>query len=391
MALEKKDPKLFWKGVKELIRPYKNDNTNISPNMWSTHFSGLLNSSCKKRDEQFHEYVSESLPTLESIAPSNGPLDFNITPEEIERSINTLKNNRSHGPDLISNIMLKRSCKQLLNPLTSLFNLILKNQKYPKQWDLSYITPIHKKGDLNDANNYRGIAISSCLSKVFTSILNYRLTNYMSENNLWRRNQCGFMKGHRTEDNLFILQTLFQKYAVNKHQKLYIAFVDFSKYFDTIDRDSLYYKMLKLGLHGHFYHLIKSMYSGTKFSVKIMNGSLPYFISRMGVKQGCNLSPTLANLFQNDLHDIFDKECNPVTLGNITFNSLSWADDLVLLATSSGGLQRCLEKLQTYCYKWGLTVNERKTKWMTFSNGSRQSAIEIEYDNNIIEQVRTFT
>ena len=102
--------------------------------------------------------------------------------------------------------------------------------------------PTHKKGDKSDVNNYRGISISSCLSKLFTSILNKRLYNYMKDNSLWRRNQCGFMSGH------------------NAKQKVYMAFVDFSKYFDSINRDFLYYKLLKHGISGNFYHLIKSMY-----------------------------------------------------------------------------------------------------------------------------------
>jgi hypothetical protein len=230
--------------------------------------------------------------------------------------------------------MLKATSHIIQGPLEQLFNLILSSKQFPKAWSENHIIPIHKKGDKNDTNNYRGIAISSCLSKLFTGILNRRLEAYMTENNLWNRNQCGFMKGHRTEDNLFILQTLFQKYVKNKKQKIYLAFVDFSKYFDSIKREHLYYKMLRTGICGNFYHLIKAMYTNCHFSVKTRGGLSKPFLSTTGVKQGCNLSPTLANLFQNDLHDIFDNACSPVTLGDITFNSLSWADDLVLCATT---------------------------------------------------------
>ena len=86
----------------------------------------------------------------------------------------------------------------------------------------NYFLIISNIWDTNEVNNYRGIAISSCLSKLFTSILNERLMKYMSDNNLWRRNQCGFMKGHRTEDIIFILQTLFHKYAKNKKNKIFV-------------------------------------------------------------------------------------------------------------------------------------------------------------------------
>ena len=148
--------------------------------------------------------------------------------------------------------------------------------------------------------------------------------------------------------------------------------------------------MLRLGISGNFYHIIKSMYSISNFAVKLPIGILPPFLSNTGLKQGCNLSPTLANLFQNDLHDIFDDSCSPVNLGNICFNSLSWADDLVLISTTPQGLQRCLDKLKDYCNTWGLTVNKAKTKCMTFSSGNVRSKNCMFFDNKPLSQVNSF-
>ena len=136
----------------------------------------------------------------------------------------------------------------------------------------------------------------------------------MDDNNLWRRNQCGFMKKHRTEDNMFVLKTIFHIYVVNRKQKVYMAFVDFQKFFDTINRKCLLYKMLQLNITGQFYNIIKSMYSQCEYCVKTEEGLSDSFISDNGLKQGCNLSPVLANLYQNDLHDIFYESCDPVTL-----------------------------------------------------------------------------
>ena len=56
-------------------------------------------------------------------------------------------------------------------------------------------------------------------------------------------------------------------------------------------------------------------------------------------------------------------------LGNTCLNSLSWADDLVLMSRSAEGLQNCLNKLESYCSKWGLKVNKEKTKCMTMCQG----------------------
>ena len=210
--LEKKDPTLFWKGVNDLVKTKETNNTNITSNIWSNHFNNLLNSKSQNRDVQFHDHVKTALPTLDSVSPSDRQLDYDINHEKIKRGIKSLKRGKSHGSDTILNGMLKCSSYYLVKPLAHLFSIILKNHQFPESWSLSYIVPIHKKADTYEVHNYRGIAISSCLSKLFTSILNERLMKYMPDNNLWRRNQCGFMKGHRTEDNIFILQTLFHKY-----------------------------------------------------------------------------------------------------------------------------------------------------------------------------------
>ena len=68
------------------------------------------------------------------------------------------------------------------------------------------------------------------------------------------------------------------------------------------------------------------------------------------------------------MHEIFGTvECEPISIGSIAMNSLSWADDLVIMSRSKSGLQTCLNNLQMYCDKWGLELNTDKTKTMVFS------------------------
>ena len=72
------------------------------------------------------------------------------------------------------------------------------------------------------------------------------------------------------------------------------------------------------------------------------------------------MSPLLSNIFQNDLHEIFDESCDPIDLNNMTLNSISWADDLVLCSLTKQSLQNSLDKLCNYCDKWGLSVIQEK-------------------------------
>ena len=148
------------------------------------------------------------------------------------------------------------------------------------------------------------------------------------------------------------------------------------------------YKLLKYGITGQVYRMIKSIYNRTEYSVQINDECSPLFQGDNGLKQGCCLSPTLSNIFQNDLHEIFDESCDPLQVGNIKLNSMSWADDLMIASLSSEGLQLCLNKLSRYCKKWGLEVNVEKTKTMTFSKRFTQTE-PVYLNGTEIESVKT--
>jgi exonuclease III len=389
--IEAQNPKLFWKTIRSFTKT-RAEMPNITSNQWVSHFEHLLNvqsTDDSAVDSSFLNYVENSLPILER-EMSQGLLDYEINDKELETAIRKLKNNKSMGPDNISNEMLKYGGRSLHLALKHLFNQIIRCASYPQNWKYSIITPIHKNGNLHDPSNYRGIAVSDCISKVLNSIINDRIYNFLKTNRFWAPHQNGFMKKRRTEDNIFILHTLFQKYVRNKRQRLYVAFIDFSKYFDTINRSMLMYKLLKNNITGNIYKVIKHAYDNSYYSVKTGNGSTPYFKSNSGVKQGCNLSPTLSNIYQNDLHSIFDQTCDPVDLNGFSLNSLSWADDLVLISKSMEGLQACMGELNNYCNKWGLTLNVEKTKFMIMSTGIVRLNKKLLYNRECIEQVCTY-
>ena len=76
------------------------------------------------------------------------------------------------------------------------------------------------------------------------------------------------------------------------------------------------------------------MYNSTNLSVKVGNYSTDTFSSFAGVRQGDNLSPTLFNIFINDIPSYFDSSCDPVCLTHNHISCLLYADDLVLLSNS---------------------------------------------------------
>ena len=185
--------------------------------------------------------------------------------------------------------------------------------KFPFSWTESYIVPIYKSGDASDPNNYRGICLSSCLGKLFTLIMNARLNDFLEENKIINRCQIGFRRKHRTADHLLVLKSIIDCYKL-KRNPIFTCFIGFKKAYDSVWREGLFYKLLLCGCSKSFLKCILGMYSSVRYSVKLEDGTTPFFNSFIGVKQGCNLSPTLFNIFINNVPNLFDDSCEPVRL-----------------------------------------------------------------------------
>ena len=111
--------------------------------------------------------------------------------------------------------------------------------------------------------NYRGIALLSCISKLFTKIINARLVSWATKNNKMSELQAGFTKGKSTIDHIFVLQSLVSKYLLRKKGRFYSVFVDFSKAFDTVPHLHLFYSLISGGIHGRTIAIFRNMYSKT--------------------------------------------------------------------------------------------------------------------------------
>ena len=178
---------------------------------------------------------------------------------------------------MIGNEVIKYGIQYLEGAILSLYNKVLSSGTFPKIWNDGIIVPIHKKNDKLDVNNYRGIVVSSCVGKVLLKIISKRIEKFMQQSNKWSINQGGFKSDHRTEDHMFVINNVYEKYVTNQNKKVYLAFIDFSKFFDKINRHMMLYKLLKYGITGQVYRMIKSIYNRTEYSVQINDECSPLF------------------------------------------------------------------------------------------------------------------
>ena len=360
---------MFWKILKSTSDDLDSNTVtknNPKDHEWLSHFEKLH---AKHDLNNEHNEIIEQLNTEEKNRSQSNELDDTISENDLLNAVKKLKMKKAAYSDRISNEIIKSSIDILMKGFIKIFNAILKSGIFPDSWCEGLISPIFKSGNTSDPNNYRGICVSSCLGKLLCLILNERLISFVKTKNLIHPSQIGFMPGNRTADHIFTLKTLHDKYVCqNNNEKIYACFVDFKKAFDSVWHEGLFLKLLQNKIGGQFYDLIKNLYSNTKCAIKLSDQRTPFFSYQKGVRQGCNLSPILFNIYINELPYLFEKTISdPFVLPNgMTISSLLYADDLVILSRSKSGLQNCLNQLHHWSKKWLMEINMKKTKVMIF-------------------------
>ena len=244
------------------------------------------------------------------------------------------------GHGIIEAIVFKHSFDIISPCMQKLYNQIFQNGVFPKTWTEGIIVPIFKGGK-HEAKNFRGITLNNILSKIYSKLLVTRLIKWSDKHRILIDNQFGFQKNKSTTDCIFILHALISKTLACK-KKLYTAFLDWEKMFDTIDRAFLWQKLLTSHVSTAFVKALKSIYTVVKSVVKY-NGSLSNTItSTIGVKQGDPASSMLCLFFLNDII----KNVNTNTTGLLKISdfqifSLLFADDAVIFAQDATSLQKC--------------------------------------------------
>ena len=193
----------------------------------------------QETEDHFRRLLSvrnEAEPSLTTSAcTEEGP---EITKEELEGALNSLKNGKAAGPDEIQAEAFKWADTKMIEALRSILNSCLNGGEIPEEWQEGRIVPIYKKGDPAEAANYRGITICNAAYRIYASILNTRLQDYVEENQLLQDTQNGFRRGRGVMDNVYILSRVITD-TLQKGQQLFTAFIDFKAAFDTISRTKL--------------------------------------------------------------------------------------------------------------------------------------------------------
>lgn len=297
------DIRLFWKLLKgfnptaskihpEIIYNGKVHNTPESvAKCFSDYFSDLYQPlNCNYFDSENKKCVDETYADIsKTVRSPNEYLPGGIIQEhEMRDIVKSLKLRKAAGYDKIQHEHLRFGGSSIVKCLTVLFNTTVRDGHIPRMWKLGLVVPIFKGGDKckTSLDSYKPVSLLSCVYKIFESIIQSRLLKYvLVDKEFPSPQQQGFQKNLGCLTASFNLQeTTFHNLEL--YSKVYVAFLDSRKAFDTVWRTALMCKLYKLGVKGKIWSIIDDCHTNTKNSVVVNQQKSVFFNVKQGVRQG---------------------------------------------------------------------------------------------------------
>jgi len=226
--------------------------------------------------------------------------------------------------------------------------------RIPLSWCAARIVPLLKKGDPKEPSNYRPISILSTALKLYTKILNTRLTTWCNQKSKISDYQVGFRKNRSCADHIFTLMAMSQIQLL-KGKELHVAFVDLSQAFDTPNHSLLWNVLQKIGVSSRFLRTRQFLYQNAYAQVSTPDGPTAPIPILKGVLQGDSASPILFNLFIEDLVAAFHNSLlKGFQIGKRIIHLLLYADDLAFVAQSKELLQEKMTLTANFFHSRGL-------------------------------------
>jgi len=321
-------------------------------------------------DGAFGDRVLKHVREAQKLSRStpDAEVDRPFTIEDITEGVDKLEYHKAGTADGTVNTMFKCGGAEMAKHLLHLFNWPREKESLPAEWQRSMVVNLFKEGDKADPGNYRGIALISCLGKLYLSLWATRIAKH-ADHRLGER-QGGFRSGRSTVDQALILhEALLRRKRAGKNT--FLCFVDFRKAFDTVWHEGLWKRMWDTGIRGKAWRVTRNLYSSINACVKLGDKTSRNVSMRQGVRQGCPLSPILFNLFVEALAERLRKSGFGAKINGIDLESLLYADDVVLLGESTADLQGMIDVVDKFCRQWRMEINLKKSEVMVVGKERR--------------------
>ena len=378
-----KDSKAFWKMIAELLGKNKNNTEEAfifteqgerkeimkCRKDFMENWTSKVYQKLKKTDFSFwSDKVSGVKKKMEEMLAKGDSEIMEcpaITEEELENTINNMKNNKASGVDNIPAEVMKALMRdsEAKQYVLKCFNKAITEEVH-QDWLVSRTTMI-PKNSRPKILEHRPIAVTVNSNKVICSILRQRIEEFLIEKGIKYNNQFGFTEGGRVEHCMFIIDYITNMSYERRgrvNRPLYLAFIDFKKAYDSIDRKKLIEVLIDYKINPQIIDLIVQMYHEDHTVIKLGNMKEKVEVTG-GIRQGCCISTLLFKMVTFKIIEALRKE-KKYKVGKFDDNSIWLADDATLVAENLETMETLLNCLSTVGGEYGLEINEKKTKIM---------------------------
>ena len=374
--------------LRKLTKTHQVRSTAIEDNSGEllTESSAVLNRWTEYCQELYNFPIQPDTALLDRNAAARSLSPLPVMKEEVEEAIRSLPPGKSPGADNVPAELLKHGGSALTSVITTICQKIWETKQWPTDWTQSLIIPLPKKGNLRQCKNHRTISLISHSSKIMLRIILNRLKKEAEEH--LAEEQAGFRAGRSTVEQIFNCRILMEKHL--QHQRdLFHNFIDFKKAFDRVWHDGLWQVLRNFGIEEGLIQIMESLYKNSSSAVLLNNQIGKYFKTTVGVRQGCLLSPTLFNLFlENIMRETLHDFQSTISIGGRVISNLRFADDIDLMAGSNPELQDLTNRLTDRAGAYGMEVSTEKSKVLV--NSTTGSTAHILMSGEQLEEVDAF-
>jgi hypothetical protein len=231
--------------------------------------------------EQIQQEVKQELEMSHQFDSLNMDLNQPINEKEVLGVIAKLNQSKAAGVDAMVNEILKYGGEGIGRATARLCEAMFRLERVPKDWARGLIFPLYKNGDPRVPDNYRGISLLSVVGKVYTSVLNARVTKWCEKHGVLTDEQAGFRPGRSTVDHIFSLSEVL-RLRRGKKKQTHCAFLDIRKAYDTVHRDGLWKRLIDVGIRGKMWRVLKNLYDVVESCVLVGKRRTEWFCVEAG-------------------------------------------------------------------------------------------------------------
>ena len=375
----------FWREIKTVEKasktiPHMIDNaktkTDIA-NLFYNKFNSLYNSSDTESNHM--ENIVKELNNR--ISTTRGKKSHIITYSIVRKLSQKLKQNKLDGMQGFNSNCVVYGSKQLHTLLALYFTAMISHGYTSQKLLLGTICPIPKSNDLINSDKYRAIVLCNCISKLFDLIFIDKHGLELSSDFL----QFGFKKGRSTTLCTGFMKGIAHKF-VSEGSDVYTFLLDMSKAFDRVDHLKLFEIILERNMDPLYSRCLLFMYTHQALRVKWDDTYSANFIATNGIKQGGVLSPTLFCIYIDELINRLRASLQGCYIGPHFVGALAYADDLVLMSPTKGGLEQMLNICNTYAAEYRLSFNPEKSQFIVFRNSFNKPRVTIHFNETPVRE-----